>query len=302
MAELLEYIIGMIIAISGGIFNNIGLLLQKKVINEIPITEREEDFMKKLMKNPTWVSGLLIALIFGSIALIVSQMMIGPALVPGLMASGLIVLAIGSTKILGEKLEKDEILGIVLMVIGILLLGLSQLEISDDIVIERLEFQEVLLSITIFSGIVLILWIGIHYISFKTGNKKGIVMAFSNGFPFCLSNFWISPLIALIGIVFSGTGNINQLIIFIIACVMLIMTNFFGIKQTQEVFKYAPASKAIPIQQLPIQITPILVYFLIFSLTPPYLYSMPYVIIGVVLILISGFLLGKRQAELEAIE
>jgi hypothetical protein len=53
---------------------------------------------------------------------------------------------------------------------------------------------------------------------------------------------------------------------------------------------------------VPIQITPILVYFYVFSLTPPKSISGVYIISGVFLIIVSGFLLGRRQTEPEASE
>jgi hypothetical protein len=52
---------------------------------------------------------------------------LGPALIPGLMAAGLIVLVLGSIWILGEKLGAAEIAAIALLVLSITLLGLSRL-------------------------------------------------------------------------------------------------------------------------------------------------------------------------------
>jgi hypothetical protein len=44
-----------------------------------------------------------------------------------------------------------------------------------------------------------------------------------------------------------------------------------------------------------VQITPIVVYFYVFSLTPPRTASGIYIVTGALLITLSGFLLGRRQ-------
>ena len=59
----------------------------------------KKDFMRRLFRNRTWVLGVIFGLGGGTAAYMIAQSMIGPALTPGLMASGLIVLAIGSVRI-----------------------------------------------------------------------------------------------------------------------------------------------------------------------------------------------------------
>jgi len=297
-----NYLLGVTLAISSGVLNQAGQLLQKKVVNEIPKEAREKHFMRTLLKNPVWITGLLLAIVGGTICFMLAQGMIGPALVPGLMASGLIVLAIGSVKLIGETLDRSEIIGIGLMIFGILLLGLSELGISSDRVRESLAQPDTIFRITVFTVILFVLWITTYLLALKSVKRKGIVIAFSNGFPFCLSNFWISPLLAVIFIVLSGKGTFSQIVIFVLASFILVFTNLIGIWQTQQAFKFAQITNVVPVQQVPVQITPILVYFNVFALTPPKNISSVYIITGAILIIISGFLLGRRQSELEAIE
>jgi hypothetical protein len=106
--------------------------------------------------------------------------------------------------------------------------------------------------------------------------------------------------VAVMFLVFGGQGTTAQIVLFVIASVILVVTNVIGTWQTQMAFKFAQASNVIPVQQVPIQITPILVYFYVFSLTPPKSISGVYIVSGVFLIIVSGFLLGRRQAEPEA--
>ena len=76
-------------------------------------------------------------------------------------------------------------------------------------------------------------------------------------------------------------------------------TNIYGIARLQVAFKYVDASKAIPLNLAPQQIVPILAYIFVFSLLPAPVPAL-LMTLGIVVIVISGYLLVKRQAELEA--
>jgi hypothetical protein len=293
----LHYVLGVVTAILCGICMEIGILIQKKVVNDISLEDRNQRFLVTLLKNPRWMGGLLLEYGVGTAAYMIAQNLIGPALVPGLMAAGLIVLAIGSVKIIGESLNFSEYLGIALLIAGIAALGLSELEISGDVVRNSLESSNVIERIAILTTSLFVLWILTHLQSLKLSRRKGIVMAFSNGFPFAISNLWISPLLAVFATVMSGAGSWRQVTIFILASAILVGCNVLGIRQTNEAFKFAQASNIIPVQQVSVQLTPILFYFYVYALTPPKSISGVLIITGVGLILTAVFLLGRRQAE-----
>ena len=291
------YLLGVSLAIISGSVNNVGLVFQKKVVNEIP---SEAKFFRSLVKKPLWITGILMELVIGSIFFMLAQVYIGPALIPGLMAFGLIFLAIGSVKIVGETLKKEEIMGIFLMITAIFLLGLSELSID----ITNLNLLEVgFITRTVVLTVLFYLGSGIcEILQKKNESFKGIILAISSGFQFALTNFWISFIIAFFAHIFGGTARLDELILFIIAAIILILSTIIGIAKIQQSFQVANASNMIPIQQVPIQITPVLVYFIIFNLIAPSVFSIFYMSIGVILIIISSFLLAKRQAQLEAIK
>jgi len=296
------YIFGVFLAISCGVFINAGLLCQKKVINETSKEDRNSRFMRTLVRNPLWVCGLILEVVGGAATFMLAQSYIGPTLVPGLMATGYIVLVIGSIRILNERLNRKEYTGIFLLFLGISLLGFSALEIQGGTIREALESNGIVIRIIVFSIAMCLLWGLTHWGALRSRNRRGVIMGFSNGFPFGLSNFWIAPLMALIWVVFGGKGSSLQIGIFIAACVILIVVNLLAIRQTQEAFKFADAHNVIPMQQIPVQIAPILYYFSVFSLDPPSKVSVVYITSGVLLIIVSGFLLCKRQSELEKIQ
>jgi hypothetical protein len=172
-----HYLIGVALAILSGVLNQYGQLLQKKAVNEIPPEVREQRFMRTLIRHPAWITGMVLAIGFGSVAFMFAQGMIGPALVPGLMASGLIVLAIGSVKMNKETLDKTEGLGIVIMIVGIILLGMSELGINSEQVRVALADRATWLRITVFTLSLLFLWGVLHLLAFRSVKRKGIILA-----------------------------------------------------------------------------------------------------------------------------
>ena len=298
----LNYILGVVAALFCGACMQTGILLQKKVVNDMPPEEKERRFLRTLLKSPRWLTGLVLEYGLGTISFMTAQSLIGPALVPGLMAAGLIVLAVGSVKLIGETLHFSECVGILLMIVGIALLGLSELEIGVEVVRERLALEGTASRVAILTISLFALWGITHLASLRSARRKGIIMAFSNGFPFALSNFWISPLLAVFTVVMTGVGTLAQTGLFVLASVILIGCNVFGIRQTNEAFRFAQASNIIPVQQLSVQITPILFYFYVYALTPPKSVSTFFIIAGVALIITAAFLLGRRQSKIEKIQ
>ncbi len=298
MADL--YWLGVLLSIGSGILNFLGTVMQKKVVNEIPPENREQRFFRALVRKPLWIWGLLCQLAFGSILFMLAQDIIGPTLPPGLMATGLIVLAIGSVKIIHESLHRTEIIGIALMIVAILFLGMSDLQtpVTKAILLD----PGFLVRVTIFTVICLGIIIGCQLIQKKVERVRGILLTIASGTFFALSNFWIAPLMGTIDRVLGGLGEPLEIILFVIACVFLIMTNIFGLTMLQTAFKYGQASNLVSIQQIPTQIAPIFYFFSVFQATPLHDYSTPLLIIAIALILVSTFFLARRQVQLEEIK
>jgi drug/metabolite transporter (DMT)-like permease len=289
-----HYLFGVAFGILGGILTQAGQLLEKKAINVVRKASPDR-YLRRLVQNRLWVFGFTFGIGGGTVAYILAQSMIGPALVPGLMAFGLIVLAIGSVKMNHEELNASEILGIFLMIIGVFLLGLSGLEITTTQVNATLEDKHALVRIALFTGVFFLFFIIIRSLISQIKNRRGILIALGNGFLSCLTDFWVNPLIAVIFIVLKGQGTTTQTVIFILACIILISSGGFITWQNQLAFKYAQASNIVPVAQVPIQISPVVVYFFVFALTPPKATSIFYILSGTILTIVAGFLLGRRQ-------
>src|SRR5690554_1624241 len=103
----MTYFLGIICGMLAGIAGFLGQVLQKKAINNV-LTKKDIVSMRDLLKNKLWLTGMGVVLVFTTTFTIIAQLFIGPALFPGLFATGFIVLAVGSVKILGEQLKKEE--------------------------------------------------------------------------------------------------------------------------------------------------------------------------------------------------
>ncbi len=293
----LHYITGVVLGIFGGLLTQFGQLLEKRAVNQFRKDSQENGFFRRLIKSPVWLSGVFFGLGGGTVAYMFAQSLIGPALTPGLMASGLVILAVGSVRMNQETLNTSEIIGIALMILGILALGLSGLAINSAQVRTTLTNQNALQRIAVFTVSFFLMSFITRSLAPRIKDRRGMLIALANGFLSCLSDFWINPLLALIAVVLLGKSTPFQFIIFTIASVILVMVASIVTWTNQLAFKYAQASNVVPVAQVPIQIAPILVYFFIFALTPPSSISVVYILTGTILTIIAGFLLGRRRED-----
>jgi hypothetical protein len=296
----MSYIYGVALAVASGISNNVGTLLQKKVVNDLPTEAKEQRFFRSLVKNPMWLAGLLLQLAIGTVFFMLAQVYIGPALIPGLMAVGLIVLAIGSVKLIGESLTRTEAIGITLIMAAIFTIAFSELVINI-VVFDFLE-TGFLIRVTLFTSAIVATVLILEASHRKWTRIRAVARALMSGLFIAMSNYWIAILMATIVHVFDGTFLLLELVLFAISAAILVLDNIFALGTLQSAFLSGQANLIIPIQQVPIQIIPGFVFLLIFFLPVPSIISLVLFFGGVGLIVMSSFLLGRRQVALESIK
>jgi len=245
--------------------------------------------------------GLLLQIVIGGLVFyFIAIIFIGPAIVPGLMSVGLIVLALGSVKMLKEKLGKEEITGILLMIGGVSLLGLSNLSI--DVSAFNILNSGFIFRIVVFTIVVLSLAILVEILRRKHEKIKGLLMAIEAGLILSLNTVWASPGTTVVTHVIDGI-IINEEVIFgIIIGIILLCIVAIGITIGQISLKYGQANILAPLTSVPIQAIPVISFFTVFLSTPPNILSIIFMIIGFTLIIISSFLLTKRQTKLEQVK
>lgn len=276
----------------------IGTLIQKSVINK---HSNDPKFIRSLVKNPIWFLGLLLQIVIGGLVFyFIAIIFIGPALVPGLMSAGLIVLALGSVKILKETLGKEEIFGILLMIVGVSLLGLSQLSI--DISTFNILDSGFIFRIVVFTIVVLSLAIIFEVLRRKHEKFRGLLMAIEAGLILSLNTVWASPGTTVVTHVVDGIIIEEEIIFGIIIGITLLLIVAIGITVGQISLKYGQANILVPLTSVPIQTIPVIAFFIVFLSMPSNILSVIYLIIGFIFITSSSFLLSKRQAKLEQVK
>ncbi len=276
----------------------IGALIQKSVINK---HSNDPKFIRSLVKNPIWFLGLLLQIVIGGLVFyFIAIIFIGPALVPGLMSVGLIVLALGSVKILKETLGKEEIFGIMLMIVGVSLLGLSQLSI--DVSTFNILDSGFIFRIVVFTIVVLSLAIIFEVLRRKRKKFRGLLMAIEAGLILSLNTVWASPGTTVVTHVVDGILIEEELIFGIIIGIILLLIVTVGITIGQISLKYGQANILVPLTSVPIQTIPVIAFFIVFLSMPSNILSVIYMIIGFFFITSSSFLLSKRQAKLEQVK
>ncbi|NVM19973.1 MAG: hypothetical protein HWN80_19895 [Candidatus Lokiarchaeota archaeon] len=293
----ITYFIGIILALIAGIIVQIGVLIQKYVINK---HSNDPKFIRSLVKSPLWILGLLLQVIIGGLGFyFIAIILIGPALVPGLMAVGLIVLAVGSIKILNEKLGKEEIIGILLMIAGVTLLGLSELTI--DVFTFNIFDSGFIFRIIGFSITFLFLATTLEIIRRKYAKNKGLLLAIEAGLILSLNTVWASPGSTVVAHIVDGVIVEEEIIFGIIILIVILLIVALGITVGQISLKYGQANVLVPLTNVPIQVIPVIAFFIVFLSMPPNALSLIFVMIGFALVITSSFLLAKKQAMFEPI-
>ena len=284
------YAWGIVFALLAGAASQAGHICQKLVVNQEPA--RAQGFFARLLRRPLWLAGIFLEIGLSTVFFLLAQVRLGPALIPGLMATGLIVLAVGSAWIVREALSLGELLGMALLIASAVLLGRSRLAIdlgSFDI-LER----GFLGRAALFSAAVVALFLACRLP--RRGLNPGPRLALGSGLLYVLSNFWVGPFTGAVLRLFRGELELAVWAMFAFGSVALVLTNLFGIAELQRAFRVSRAAVAVPLQTLPTQVAPGLVYLLVFRLPPPSRASLWLFALGACLILASSFLIGRRQS------
>ena len=88
-------------------------------------------------------------------------------------------------------------------------------------------------------------------------------------------------------------------LVFPIIGILLLIITTIGIILGQISFKYGQANVLAPITNVPIQIIPIIAFFIIFLSMPSSILSIIFMVFGFLLVIFSSFLLSKKQAKFE---
>lgn len=285
-----SYWLGVIAAVSAGVAFNIAVLMQKLAIMR---TDGGAGLIRRLIRSPLWLAGFALQFLVGMPLNVLAQAMIGPAILPGLMATGLIALAIGASKLAGERLKPGELVGIALVMASAALFGLSRM--SVDLSEIDLFDPAFVLRLGEFTASVAALSFACNALQKAKGHLRGMLRILNSGLLLSQSNLWLGVLMALLPRLSSGKLSIAGLLYTALASTIVFAGSMLGISETQHALSCGDVSKLMPIQYLPSQVLPIAVYFVVFSLHPKSISQLLLALAGIVCVITGAALLAKRQ-------
>lgn len=286
-----SYLFGVTAAIIAGIAFNLGMVIQKLAVMK---ASHETGLMRQLVRSPLWLTGFALQFIVGMPLNMLAQSKIGPAIIPGLMAIGLIVLTIGAVRLAGESFDSGDIAGILLVIAAVTVFGLSQLSVD----MQSIDLWEpaFLLRLGLFTVVVAALSLICHFIQKTNVRLRGILRTLDAGLLLSQSNLWLGILMAFLAKWGVGKFSSLDLLPVVIASGIVFAGSMLGIAETQRAFQFGEASKLVPIQYVPVQILPIAAYFIVFRLGSSTPFAVPMALGGIVLVLSGAVLLARHQA------
>lgn len=284
------YLIGVTAAIIAGIAFNLGMVVQKLAVMK---TSRETSLMRQLVRSPLWLTGFALQFIVGMPLNMLAQSKIGPAIIPGLMAIGLIVLTIGAVRLGGESFDSGDIAGILFVMVAVTVFGLSRLSVD----MQSIDLWEpaFLLRLGLFTVVVAALSLVCHFIQKTNVRLQGILRTLDAGLLLSQSNLWLGILMAFLAKWSAGKFSPLDLLPVVIASGIVFAGSMLGIAETQRAFQFGEASKLVPIQYVPAQILPIAAYFVVFCLRSSNPFAVPMALGEIVLVLSGAVLLARHQ-------
>jgi hypothetical protein len=312
----MRYALGITAAIVAGLAFNIGLLIQKSAVGRAP---RDRPLMRSLLKSPVWIAGFALQFILGSPLYTLSVGLIGPAIVPGLMSVGLVVLALGAVLIQKERLAPKEIVGTGLVVVAVALFGFSRLSI--DVHAVSLKDPGLLLRAGMFAGVLLAIALGCAEAARRLSaaaargsgsataevpaaaaaptERPAALHATRAGVWYNIGNLGLGFITA--GLARFGTGifDAGEIAVFLSAVGLTVGGNMYGIAATQHALTGGRASVVVPLQNAVTQVLPVFVFFLVYRPYVPTAASLVFLGAAGALLLTGAVLLTGRMAAKE---
>lgn len=287
------YILGICAAVAAGITFNLGMVIQKVAVMR---TRKEGNLFRQLVRSPLWLSGFALQFIVGMPLNMLAQANIGPAIIPGLMSIGLVVLAIAAVWLAHETVSLSDGVGIFLVMAAVALIGFSRLSIDPSgIIFFKRDF---LVRLVLFTAAVAALSLICHLFQKQYSRFRGVLRTLNAGLLFVQSNLWLGILMGFLGRWSAGQYTNWDLLPVGAASIITFAGSMLGIGETQRAFQVGDATKLIPIQSLPVQILPLVSYFTVFCLPSPGVMALPLAATAAVLILAGSALLAHRQASI----
>ncbi|MCX7031658.1 MAG: hypothetical protein NTU62_16265 [Spirochaetes bacterium] len=294
-----HYALGVGAALCAGAAYNVGQLAQKIAVNRLPAQEGAAGRLRsslfvRLLGSPVWLAGFAVVVLVGTPLNLVAALWLGPAILPGLMSLGLVVLAVGAVTVAGEQLGAVDVAGIALVIAGIVLIGLSRLLV--DVSSTGMREPALLASLVAFTLCSSALGAVLLTVAPRMHGACGPLRAVAAGLFFSGGNLWLAEVMHSLNHWLAGAPIRDGLGLAAVALAVILASSLLGVVVTQHAYRVGNASRLVPIQMVPQQIVPILAFLLVFRTAPPSASALPLAAAGTALILGGAGLLAGRQA------
>jgi len=295
-----RYVLGVAAALGAGAAYNAGQLAQKIAVNRLPepagpARGLRSSLFARLLGSRLWLAGLAVVLLAGTPLNVVAALWLGPAILPGLMSLGLVVLAVGAVVVAGEQLGAGDIAGIALVMAGIVLVGTSRLRI--DVSEAGLHAPATLARLAAFTLCTASLGTVLLAAASRTRGARGPLRALAAGLFYAPSNLWLAELMNALDHWLAGGPIREGLGLAAAALGIIVASSLLGTVVIQHAYRVGNASRVVPIQMVPQQVVPILAFLLVFQSPAPSAWALPLAAGGVSLILGGAGLLAGRHAS-----
>lgn len=262
----MRYLLGIAAALCAGTAFNVGILIQKSAVDRLP---HGRLLLRTLLKRPVWLSGFVLQFIFGTPLYIVAIGLIGPAVVPGIMAFGLVVLATGAVAVRKERIRPKEVVGISLVILAVV--GFASSHLSIDVLSFSMTDPVLLRRSAFFAGAVIVVATICAVAARRVARGRAfrhepaaVFHAVRAGLWYNVSNLCLGFITAGIALVADGRIGVQDSVVLAGAVVLALAANFFGVAATQNALANGRAAVAIPLQDGVSQIVPVGIFFIVY--------------------------------------
>ncbi len=254
----MRYFLGVLAGIVSGLVFAASSIAQKKAMNAIG---QDMPVVKSLFRSPLWLAGFSASFLIGAPLNMAAFVALGPTLPPALGSIGVAAIPIMARLFLGERIVRRSYLGTSLIAGGIILMALSGISLTAESIdwLDRDFLFRAFLSIGLVALAAAAFWLA----GFKSIRMPHF-LAISAGLALAIANAFMGPISGQIGRFLSKKLDLTGLAIVASASLILIAVNAVAIVLAQIALKRGTAALVVPLQQIPIQITPLFFHVVLY--------------------------------------
>jgi hypothetical protein len=284
-----QYLAGIAAAVGSGLAFNTGLFLQQSAVKRLPVGARP---FPAVLRSSVWLAGFAIQFVLGAPLNILSTGLIGPALTPGLIAVGLGILPLLAAVKDKTRIRSRELAGLACVVGSAVCIGLSRLTVTMSPAM--LADVSLLLRTAALVGAAVVLALLLGAAGARTKRRAaGYLLTLAAG-------LWLGTTGPAVGFLAAALQRLPQGIDRMLllaggtALLVAVAGSVLGIAVTQRAFQHGSAHVLVPIQYLPVQMIPLLSFFLVFRPFTPAPASIGLALLGIVGIAAGAGMLSSR--------